>query len=74
MTYDAKKNTVTGTIEKESWPSVPFLKVGDLVRLNSGGPAMKVTELHPLEVSVEWDGDKGKNSRAFPLACVTPVL
>lgn len=47
------------------------IEIGSLVRLNSGGPDMKVTATNAdrTEVTVEW----GNTSAAFPIACVYPV-
>jgi len=46
------------------------IKIGDLVRLNSGGPDMKVMTTDGDKVTVEW---KAIQSASFPLACVYPV-
>lgn len=49
-------------------------KVGDMVKLNSGSPDLKVVELHGDRVAVEWpDRDGVLQGHVFPAACLTPV-
>lgn len=60
------------------------LRAGDVVRLNSGGPAMVVSAYEvshadddPAEISVTvcWCGDHGEAyTDDFPAACLTIVL
>ena len=47
--------------------------IGEEVRLNSGGPAMKVTNYVKRGIVCEWENG-GKHFRyIFPAACVTPL-
>lgn len=51
-------------------------KVGDLVRLNSGGPVMIVIGQHGTtrQVLVSWQHGGARQDSAFPEACLTPVI
>jgi uncharacterized protein YodC (DUF2158 family) len=46
------------------------LKVGDVVRLNSGGPELIVTEVHEKAVRVAWWNGNEIDAHIFPVQCV----
>jgi uncharacterized protein YodC (DUF2158 family) len=47
------------------------IKVGDTVRLNSGGPEMRIVSVTEM-VTAEWVNGKGEASRcSLPVACVS---
>ena len=48
--------------------SVPRLKVGDRVRIRSGGPLMTVDSITNDQVLCMWDDGEGITSAPFPLA------
>ena len=48
----------------------PF-KIGDILILKSGGPAMTLTEIENIFATCEWfDGDQRHFSSVFPIACL----
>lgn len=51
-----------------------MIKIGDMVRLNSGGPQMTVTEMDGDELTCKWfDSEQASHEDEFPLACVKPL-
>jgi uncharacterized protein YodC (DUF2158 family) len=48
--------------------SVPRLKVGDRVRIRSGGPLMTVDAITSDQALCIWDDGEGITSATFPLA------
>jgi uncharacterized protein YodC (DUF2158 family) len=50
------------------------VRVGDTVYLNSGSPALIVTEVIVPQVKVTWDSGDGILSHIFPVASVTHVI
>lgn len=52
----------------------PSFRIGDLVRLNSGGPRMMIVDVHANSVTAAWrDKDGHALERAFPISCVYRV-
>jgi uncharacterized protein YodC (DUF2158 family) len=50
------------------------VKEGDVVRLNSGGPDMKIVSIVNNLVMVEWkNGKKDVERSSFPIVCVCLV-
>jgi hypothetical protein len=46
------------------------LQVGDIVRLNSGSPDLRIVDLD--RVTVEWKNDQGETESAvYPSVCLT---
>jgi uncharacterized protein YodC (DUF2158 family) len=41
------------------------MDVGDIIWLNSGGPAMKIIEFVPMIIRAEWDKGDGSKGREF---------
>jgi hypothetical protein len=46
------------------------MKIGNFVRLNSGGPTMMVVEIDGNAVTVAWRSKEKVWERLFPLVCV----
>ena len=56
-------------VKAETSPK-PF-KIGDILILKSGGPAMTLTEIENILATCEWfDGDQKHFSSVFPIACL----
>jgi uncharacterized protein YodC (DUF2158 family) len=52
----------------------PPLRLGNLVRLNSGGPTMVVVDIQGLAAICAWRARDGKtHEHSFPVACVHRV-
>ncbi len=52
------------------------LEIGQIVRLNSGSPDLKIiaTDCSVSHVAVEWLDNEGEVNRAvFPSTCLTPI-
>ena len=49
-------------------------KVGDVVKVKSGGPEMTITELDDVNASCSWSDHGDFRSSSFPLACLRPTL
>lgn len=48
------------------------IRVGGIVRLNSGSPDLKVLRIENDRATVEWQGGQGETqSSEFPLTCLT---
>ena len=47
----------------------PPLRIGDVVRLNSGGPAAIIVDVSS-DVTISWRDDSRTHEHAFPRACV----
>lgn len=48
------------------------MKKGDIVYLNSGSPALTITEIVDDNATVTWEHDKeGTQLADFPLACLS---
>jgi hypothetical protein len=54
---------------------IPRLNIGDFVRVNTGGPDVKVVGILWRKVVVEWPRPFGQKPehRVFPRSCVEPV-
>lgn len=48
----------------------PPIGLGDLVRLNSGGPPMMVVDLDGKNVTAAWRSGQKIEERTFPEVCV----
>ena len=53
-------------------PPSPKFKIGDVVRLNSGGPAMTVTCVDSDRVTCAWFDEAIYRDGTFHPACLTP--
>ncbi len=49
------------------------MKVGDVVRLNSGGPSMTVVGIVTESVTCVWQGNGEAVEATFPEVCLTEV-
>ncbi|MDP1630200.1 MAG: DUF2158 domain-containing protein [Caulobacter sp.] len=52
----------------------PALRIGDVVQLNSGGPAMLVVDFEDDSVVAAWRTANGVEEVEFPKPCVHRVL
>jgi uncharacterized protein YodC (DUF2158 family) len=65
---------LVGAAESFNDPREPALRMGCLVKLNSGGPAMMVVDLEGPAAVVAWVDHSGVVcERRFPVACVHRV-
>ena len=49
----------------------PQFRIGDMVRLNSGGPRMMIVDVNRNSVTAAWrDEDGHALEHSFPVACV----
>ncbi len=48
------------------------IAVNSNVRLNSGGPDMRVTDIH-TQVTVEWDSETGRKTASFTATCLETI-
>ena len=47
------------------------MKIGDIVKLNSGSPALTVTEIKGKIIIVEWGEGRSKSKMTAPAVCFT---
>jgi uncharacterized protein YodC (DUF2158 family) len=51
----------------------PPIQIGDVVQLNSGGPASLAVDLADRRVTVSWRDEDETHEQTFPRACVHRV-
>ncbi len=49
------------------------IKMGEIVRLNSGSPDLKVIGIDGGSCELIWESEGEPRRSVFPLACVTPL-